>query len=524
MTSTIDATDIEQGGAADADARDLARLGYTQQLHRRLGPYSSFAAGFSFVSILTTVVEFFGFGFGFGGPAFFWTWPLVFCGQFLVALCFAELASHYPIAGCIYQWSRRLAGDVFGWFGGWMMLLGQIVSVAAAAIALQETLPTVWSGFQLVGTDTAITSSNGATNAVLLGAILIAATTVINVVGVNVMALINDIGVTCELVGVTVLVVALFAHAERSPAVLAHTNGVAGHSSYIWPFLVSTLMACYVMYGFDSAGELSEETRAPRRTAPKAILRALATSGVGGALLLVAALMAVGKITDPNLASGGLPYIITSRLGTTFGNIILVDVSVAVSVCTLAIQTAGSRMMFSLARDGSLPGARSLARVSARTGTPVLPPVIIGVLAVGVLVVNVGQTQLFAALGSVAVVVVYLAYLGVTAPMLVRRLRGWPGTGSEGERFSLGRWGLPVNVLAVVWGGFICINTAWPRAAVYDPNGGHWYLQYFAPLFVGVAIAVGAAAYLSSRRRPAESDAVADAPVVDLGALAGAVE
>lgn len=149
--TTTEARPDEQG---EVDSTDLAGLGYIQQLHRRLGPYSSFAAGFSFVSILTTVTEFFGFGYGFGGAAFFWTWPLVFAGQFLVALCFAELAAHYPIAGCIYQWSRRLAGDLAGWFAGWMMLLGQIVSVAAAAIVLQATLPTVWSGFQLVGTNT----------------------------------------------------------------------------------------------------------------------------------------------------------------------------------------------------------------------------------------------------------------------------------------------------------------------------------------------------------------------------------
>ena len=92
---------------AVADHDDLSEFGYDQQLHRRLGKFASFAAGFSFVSILTTIFQLFGLGFGFGGPAFFWTWPCVFLGQFLVALCFAELAARYPISGAIYQWSRR---------------------------------------------------------------------------------------------------------------------------------------------------------------------------------------------------------------------------------------------------------------------------------------------------------------------------------------------------------------------------------------------------------------------------------
>jgi len=49
------------------------------------------AAGFSYISIMTGVFELFFFGFGSGGPAFIWTWPAVFAGQMLVALCFAEL-------------------------------------------------------------------------------------------------------------------------------------------------------------------------------------------------------------------------------------------------------------------------------------------------------------------------------------------------------------------------------------------------------------------------------------------------
>ena len=64
-----------------ADAADLGSFGYEQKLHRSIGSFGSFAAGFSFVSILTTVFQLFSFGFGFGGPSFFWTWPVVFAGQ-----------------------------------------------------------------------------------------------------------------------------------------------------------------------------------------------------------------------------------------------------------------------------------------------------------------------------------------------------------------------------------------------------------------------------------------------------------
>ena len=71
------------------DSNELAKFGYKQELDRSLGSFSSFAAGFSYISILTGVFQLFAFGFAFGGPAVWWTWPIVFVGQMSVALCFA---------------------------------------------------------------------------------------------------------------------------------------------------------------------------------------------------------------------------------------------------------------------------------------------------------------------------------------------------------------------------------------------------------------------------------------------------
>ncbi|HEX2313776.1 MAG TPA: amino acid permease [Thermomonospora sp.] len=498
MTTTGPRTDRET-----LDALELAEFGYAQQLHRRLGSFASFAAGFSFVSILTTVFQLFAFGFSFGGPAFFWTWPLVFAGQLFVALTFAELASRYPISGCVYQWSRRLSNGVTGWFAGWLMLLGQIVSVAAAAIALQVVLPSIWAGFQIVPGGSALTSTSGATNAVLLGSVLITLTTVINAVGVRVMALVNSVGVACELVGVALLAVLLIAAAERGPGVVTDTGGAAEGGGYLGAFLASALMAAYVMYGFDSAGELAEETRNPRRTAPRAILRALFVSAAGGALLLLGGLMAAPSLTDGRLAAEGLAYVLTEALGTGLGKLLLADVAVAVFICTLAIQTAASRLMFSMARDRVLPGSARLARVSERTGAPMLPAALIGVLAVAMLLVNVGNAQIFTAVTGASVVIVYLAYLLVTLPGLVARARGRLGAAAPGG-FSLGRWGLPVNAVAVLYGLAMAVNIAWPRSAVYDPDGGDPYLRWFPVLAVSAALLSGLLVYALRRRRPVE--------------------
>ncbi|SCE24477.1 permease, urea carboxylase system [Streptomyces sp. DvalAA-14] len=354
-------------GPSGEDTAALAGFGYRQELHRSLGRYASFAAGFSFISVLTTVFQFFAFGYSFGGARFFWTWPAVLIGQLLVAACFAELAARYPISGAVYQWSSRLSNKVFGWYAGWIMVLGQIVVVAAAALALQVVLPAVWSGFQMIGTDTSPVSSDGAANAAVLGIALLVVTTAVNLLDNRVMSLVNRIGVSAEILGALLIIVLLFTHADRTPSVTVHGGGGAS------ALFVGSFAAAYVMIGFDSAGEMSEETRHPRRVAPRTILSALTAAGVLASLLVLAALLAAPSLTDGRLGTEGLSYVLTSRLGDGLGRVLLCDVALAVAVATLAIQTSATRMLFSMARDEALPFSRTLARVSPRTGQPRSP-------------------------------------------------------------------------------------------------------------------------------------------------------
>ncbi|MDG5805009.1 amino acid permease [Streptomyces ossamyceticus] len=492
MTSTSP-TDLRPDPQRSPDDTSLTAFGYRQELHRSLGRYASFAAGFSFISVLTTVFQFFAFGFAFGGPVFFWTWPAVLLGQLLVAACFAELAARYPLSGAIYQWSSRLSNATFGWFAGWIMVIGQIVVVAAAALALQMVMPAIWSGFQLVGGDPAPTSATGAANAAVLGVVLLALTTLVNVLDNRVLSVVNRVGVTAEIIGAILIVVLLLTHAERSPGITFHTTG--GGTDLLGALLVGSFMAAYVMIGFDSAGEMSEETHHPRRTAPRTILTALGAAGLLGGLIVLGGLLAAPSLTDGRLAVDGLSYVLTSSLGDGVGRLLLADVVVAIAVATLAIQTSACRMLFSMARDGQLPFSARLARVNPRTGMPGTPAVVVGTLAAALLLLNFVSPDAFLAIGTTCIVMLYLAYAMVTGPLLVRRLKGtFPGGGTDETGrplFSLGRWGLPVNTLALLYGVFMTINLAWPRAEVYDPSGSGWWFQWFTLLFLLVTVGVG---------------------------------
>src|SRR3979409_1203603 len=110
--ATVEAPQGAGTSGDSADSGELAGFGYKQELDRSLGNFSSFAAGFSYISILTGVIQLFAFGFLFAGPAVWWTWFIVLGGQMTVALCFAEMAGQYPLAGSVYNWSKRVGGDL----------------------------------------------------------------------------------------------------------------------------------------------------------------------------------------------------------------------------------------------------------------------------------------------------------------------------------------------------------------------------------------------------------------------------
>ena len=481
------------------DSDELAKFGYKQELDRSLGLFSSFAAGFSYISIMTGVFELFFFGFGSGGPAFIWTWPAVFAGQMLVALCFAELAGQYPLAGSVYQWSKQIARPFTSFFGGWILSVGSIVTLAAVAVAYQVVAPQISAAFEIIGSRSDIgevATPGGAKNALLLAAGLVVFTTIINMIGVKLMARINNFGVMAELLGVSVLIILLAVHIKRGPGVIFDTFGLGKGSSfgYFGAFLVAGLMSAYVMYGFDTAGSLAEETVDPRKHAPPAIIRALTAAGIAGLLVILFGEMSVPNIHAPQLGTSGLPYLVKSTLGGTTGDVFLVDSLIAITVCALAVHTGGIRMIFTMGRDGRLPFASAIARVHGRSKTPLVPSIVIGVLTLLLLVLNVGNQRAFFVLTSVAIIMFYLAYLCVTGPLLIARLRGrWPSA-EHGPYFSLGRWGLVVNLLAVVFQVGVMINLAWPRPAVY--GGGAWYFQWGAFTFTGGLGLVGVIYYL----------------------------
>src|SRR2546426_8641327 len=175
-----------------ADVRDLARFGYRQELRRALGVYSSFAVAFSYISPSTGIFTLYALGLGIGGPAFIWSWPLVALGQFIIALNFAEVSSHFPVAGSVYQWTKYLSHRAYSWITGWVYLFAGVLTVTAVDVTIPIVLIPLLNYFGL-------NIPNTAQAQLVIAALILISTTVLNIYGVRLVAIVNNTGLVFEI-------------------------------------------------------------------------------------------------------------------------------------------------------------------------------------------------------------------------------------------------------------------------------------------------------------------------------------
>ena len=480
--------------SSDVAARDdahLRSLGINPELKRTLGFLANFALAFSFISVSTGSFGNFGVGIGLGGPMMFWTWIIIVAGQTIVALGFAELASHYPVAGSIYQWSKRLSNRTLGWFTGWFYFWAQVVTVTAVACIVAFVIDGLVAQKGFLDSPSPITAINMFTFIALVTLVL---TTAINAFGIRLVAILNNIGVATEILGMLVfaLILLIFAN-HQSPSVLLTTGGAeqANNGNLTATFALAFFMSIFILYGFDTAGTYGEETVDASRHAPRGVLSSVWVSGAVGVVFLLAIILSLKDVgaTMKEGLGGGFPIAttITDNLTATLygdltvGKLYLVVILVSVFVCTLAIHGAATRMMFSMSRDRHLPFGGAWGHVNRFFRTPANATIAVGVLAaIPILLVGPvgGITLSIAATG-----LIYLSYFLCNLGVFFARLRGWP---HRPAWFNLGRWGIPVNLLALLWGAVMLVNIGlWNSPELFGDFGGAGR-AYWNPLINGL--------------------------------------
>jgi amino acid transporter len=507
----------------DQDVHDLARFGYKQELRRALGVYSSFAVAFSYISPSTGIFTLFILGISLAGGFFYWSWPIVVVGQLIIALNFAEVSSHFPVAGSVYQWTKYLAGRTYAWFSGWIYLFAGVLTVSAVVATVPLVLvPLINNVFGTsIGTD-----NDTLRNVAIL---VLVSTTLLSIFGVRLVAIVNNTGVVFEILGMVVfaLVLVVVYHHQSLSAFTDTSYLGSGFGNQAGTFLAAMFMSLFVIYGFDTASTLAEETKNPRREAPRAVIMAVIGAAIIGAIFLFAVVIAVpgdmGKfISDINAGKDAFPLvtIIQSNFPGWAANLYLFVVFAAIYVCCLAIQTSTIRLAFGMARDRKLPVSGPISNVHPSLHTPIGACITVGVLALLPLLYYAGAGTI--AIGATGMI--YLSYILGNLAILGARLRGWP---KDAAPFKLAGWGVPLNILGLVWGVLMEVNFLWPRNASVGgqnpplsalPNVTFPGFMSNIPIYeftLGVILVVGVVYWAVAQRRAAETPQVqpAEAPV-----------
>jgi len=478
------------GGSVSADEEKLHSLGYAQELRRGMKTFSNFAVSFTIISILSGCLTLFLFAMNTGGPAVM-TLGWLFVGVFVivVALGMAEVASSYPTAGGLYYWSAKLAeeagadGARWSWFVGWFNLVGQV----AVTAGIDFGLAFFTNAFLFLQFGVPVDPPH----TILIFGIMLILHALLNTFGIRLVALLNDVSVWWHIVGVGAIVVVcvlLNQHTRTDlGTVFSKTvdNTGSGSNGLAWPgfmflgiplyvALIGLLNAQYTLTGFDASAHMSEETHDAQRSAPKGIIYSVIISVIFGFILLVA--MNVGITPDKvflgadgsTMVDGythalqsatGVPpaQIWIDAVGQTGGILILLLVIGAQFYCGMSSVTANSRMIYAFSRDGAIPGSKYWHRINKRTRTPTNS---IWFAAVGAFLLGVPylfNATAYAAVTSIAVIGLYVAYI---SPVFLRLRAGSKFV--EGP-WTLGRWSKPIGIIGTIWVIFICLLFLLPQ-------------------------------------------------------------
>ncbi len=453
----------------DADARQLAALGYTPKFERSMSLWENFALGFTYLSPVVGVYSVFSLGMGAGGPPMFWWYFLAAIGQFIVCLTFCEVVSQYPISGGLYPWARRLVGVRWAWMAGWIYGWALFTSIAAVAAGAAPFIA------PLLGFDATPANTAG------LAIAIVAAATLINFAGTRALARVALFGFACEILGAIIVGADLLLFQRHQPiSVLFRSFGAAHGGSYVPAFLAASVVGLFTCYGFEACGDVAEETPNPGVAIPRAMQSTIYVGMAASAFVCLALILAVpdlaavvdGRVGNP------IELILRAAFGTVGAAAVVCVVMVSFVSCILSLQAASSRLVHAYAQDGMVAGSAFLAGLSPRTHVPTRALALSGMISCVILVFGAFFQNAFAAIVSFAVIGIYAAFQMIVMGAIWARLRGWQPAG----QFRLGRWGALVNVTGLVWGLGAIANMVWPRAPDLP-----WFVNYAMVLsFAGV--------------------------------------
>ena len=482
------------------DKQVLHKLGYAQELSRRMSGFSNFAISFSIICILAGGISAFPAAFnalGSGGAVLIWLIGGVLAMS--VAFGMGQIASSFPTAGGLYHWSSHLGGKFWGWMTAWFNLIGLICVVSSVDVLLYTVFFRDLLFATVLGVDVSLWGPNAQT---ILLVFALGSQAILNHYFINITTKLTDLSGYVILGLTVVLIVTLFAFSSvpldfTRLWTFQNVTGDAGGGvvpfrteSVAFAFLLGLSYVCYTITGFDASAHTSEETQDAQVNVPKGMWTAVFWSWVFGLIAVAAYVLTMPDLKEAAALGWGSFFYMwsASRMPFALSLFLAVGMVLVNYVCALAGLTSTSRMMYAFARDGGLPASAALANVSPVYRTPGT--------AVWVSAIFAFASTLYApAYLILAVACAVFLYISMVMPIAAGLMSEGTAKWKEKGPFNLGSLSKPNAVLAIIFGIVLAISGFFP------PNEKVFYFTIVfvvalcglwskktAPIGIGIAV------------------------------------
>jgi len=270
------------------------------------------------------------------------------------------------------------------------------------------------------------------------------------------------------------------------------------------------LQSAFGMCCYDAPSHMTEEIKNARKQAPRAIVMSVYIGFFTGFVWLIALCFCIGDLEATGSTPTGVPVIeiIFNSTGNVAGTSTLASmIAIIATVCANSLMAEGSRAVYAFSRDNGLPFSNVLSKVSSRS-VPVNAVILTAVVQMAFNSIYFGTTTGFNTIIAIATQGFYLSYL---MPLLSRILAHFSGkkTRLEGP-YSLGRWGIVLNIIGFIYLAFICVVSNLPSVTPVTSEN-----MNYTSAATGVVMLVSLVFWIMTGRK--KFTGPADGNLLDLG-------
>ena len=351
----------------ESRADDIARYGYTQELHRSLGFVDLLVYGLIFM-VPIAPFGIFGSVFQGSGGMVALAYAIGMVAMMFTALSYSQMSRAFPMAGSVYTYAGRGISAPVGFLAGWMILLDYVLVPALlyliAAIAMNSLVPGVPVWLWLVG--------------------FVVLNTAVNYMGIEMTARVNKVMLAAELVVLAIFLVIGIVALTQGKGRGFDFSPLYDSGTFSWSLVFGAVSIAVLSFlGFDGISTLAEENKESAEAIGRAMVAALLLAGV---LFIVQTWVASLLVPDPAALvakgdPGGTAFYDAAAVagGQWLSKLTALATAIAWGFAnSLVAQAATSRLLYAMARDRQLPAF--LARVHKRKGVPVNATLLVAVV------------------------------------------------------------------------------------------------------------------------------------------------